>query len=206
VKTEIVYETNADYHATYEKLVESGVIVADQTGKGLIWFRVKGTRTVFTLSPYGKLQVKWNNVEEKKILLRIVKNLLVPTESQKLRMRPAGQQAFIPYPVPPNLKLYWCDEETEYVRKPLNTRRREPLIITLIGTLFMSIFGFMAINDLSRTALTKVGNQTGMEMLRIMFQVAPYLVIVPAIALVSMVLLMARRTGLRRLLFSGFGD
>jgi len=114
MKTQIVYETNADYEATYRKLAESQVIVAEKTEKGLIWFTVKGTKTVFTLSPYGRLQVKWNNPEEKKVLLKIIKTLIAPKQGQKFRMKPTGQQPFIRYPPPPNFKLWWCDEETEY--------------------------------------------------------------------------------------------
>lgn len=101
---------------------------------------------------------------------------------------------------------FWGDDEAEHVQKPFHMRKKEPLILTLISVLIISIFGFFITNDLSKTALKKMGNQTGMEMARIVFQVTPYIVLVPAIAVVVAVLLMARHTNPRRLLFSGFGD
>ena len=92
---QVVYQTNADYEASYEKLVSSDIMIVEKTEKGLIWFRVKGTRTVFQLSPNGKLQVKWQNPEEKKVLLNIVKNILVSKNDQPLIITPLKQQVWI---------------------------------------------------------------------------------------------------------------
>jgi hypothetical protein len=183
VKTQIVYETNVDYEATYQNLVECNVVIVDKTEKGLIWFKLKGSKTIFTLSPYGKLQVKWSRVEDKKALLPIVKNLFVPEEGERLRMRPTGQQAFIPYPVPQRFKLYWCDEVTEYVRKLVRAPAKEPVIVTFIMVAIVSVFGFLALHGLSKTALPIASNQTGLEGLamRIVVQISPYLVLVPIV-------------------------
>ena len=117
---QIVYRTNADYFASYEKLKEaqSNVVASCyQTKKGHIWFRLAETKTVFILSPKGKLQVKWSDLKEKQVLLKIVPSLLVPEQGQKLEITPTSQQAYISYPPPTNFKLYWCDEKTEYVKK-----------------------------------------------------------------------------------------
>ena len=119
-KNQVVYQTNADYLASYEKLKEaqSNVVASlDQTEKGIIWFRLAETKTVFNLFPKGKLQVKWNDLKEKQVLLKIVRSLLVPKQGQKLEITPTSQQAFISYPPPKIFKLYWCDEKTEYVKK-----------------------------------------------------------------------------------------
>jgi len=69
------------------------------------------------LAPSGKLQVKWNNVEEKKILFNLVKNLLVASGDEKLVIKPLRQQVWMEYPVPESFRLYWCSEATEYILK-----------------------------------------------------------------------------------------
>jgi len=192
VKTQVVYVTNADYEATYQKLTESRVVIVDRTQKGLIWFRVIGTRTIFSLSPYGKLQVKWTNLEEKKILLKIVRNLLVAEEGQKMRIKPSGQQAFIPYPEPPSFKLYWCDEETEYVRKPVHKRTEESMIVTSLTIAITSIFSFIVLRGLSKEAIPIVSNQTGLEgfAMKMMVHVSPYLALVPIMVIGSAAILL----------------
>ncbi|MCW4046324.1 MAG: hypothetical protein NWE99_02005 [Candidatus Bathyarchaeota archaeon] len=113
----MVYQTNADWHATYEALVKNSLVIADTTQKGLIQFWFKDSPTLFMLSPTGKLQVKWNNLDEKKILFKLVKNLLVAGDGEKLVVKPLRQQMWIEYPVPPSFKLYWCSEATEYALK-----------------------------------------------------------------------------------------
>lgn len=113
---QVVYEANFDYEATYEKLVQSFIAVVEKTEKGLIWVRFKDTKTVFLLSPKGKIQVKWADPEEKKVLLKILKNMLVPVEGQKISIKPSKQQVFIEYPPPQNFRLYWCETEMEYVK------------------------------------------------------------------------------------------
>ncbi|MEM3550825.1 MAG: hypothetical protein QXV01_07020, partial [Candidatus Bathyarchaeia archaeon] len=117
MRNQVVYKANFDYEATYQRLVQSNIAVVDKTEKGLIWVRFKDTKTVFLLSPRGKIQVKWANLEEKKVLLKILKNLLAPTEGQKLSVKPSKQQFSIEYPPPPNFKLYWCELETEYTKQ-----------------------------------------------------------------------------------------
>ncbi|MEM3694315.1 MAG: hypothetical protein QXI39_09890 [Candidatus Bathyarchaeia archaeon] len=117
MRNQVVYEANFDYGATYEKLVKSSIVVVDRTEKGLIWVFFKDTKTLFLLSPKGKIQVKWASLEEKKVLLKLLKNLLVPIEGQELSIKPSKQQVFIDYPPPPNFKLYWCEDETEYAKQ-----------------------------------------------------------------------------------------
>jgi|YelNatPaOPRAMG01_1025707.scaffolds.fasta_scaffold03873_17 hypothetical protein len=113
---QVVYESDFDYEATYERLCRSGIAVVEKTGKGLIWLRFKDTKTVFLLSPGGRIQVRWANLEEKKVLLKILKNMLVPIEGQKITLKPLKQQFFIGYPPPPNFKLYWCETAVEYAK------------------------------------------------------------------------------------------
>lgn len=199
MKTQIVYETNTAYEATYQKLAESELVIADKTKKGLIWFRFKGTKTIFILSPYGKLQVKWSNPEEKKILLRIIRNLLVPKNGQNLELNPMGQQTFIPYPEPSSFKLFWCDEETEYIRTPARTIKRESVILTFFAVIIMSIFGFIALQKLGKTALYQIANQTGLEAERIMIQVTPYLILVPGVVFAFALLLTTKPAIQRKL-------
>jgi hypothetical protein len=120
IPNQVVYETNADYDATWENLTKNPLVVVDTCKErcGTLWFRLKGTKTVFILSPYGRLQVKWECEDEKKVLFEIVKNLLIPKDST-LKIKPLKQQVWINYPEPENFKLYWCKEETEYVKSKL---------------------------------------------------------------------------------------
>jgi hypothetical protein len=117
VLSQVVYETNADWAASQEAMVRNDLVIVDVTAKGLLWFRFIDNRTVFLLSPSGKLQVKWNDVSEKRTLFRLLRNLLVPRPNQKLSITPKKQQTWIDYPVPNSFKLYWCDTETEFVLK-----------------------------------------------------------------------------------------
>ena len=119
-KNQVVYETNADYFRSYEKLEDAKstfVASLDQTKKGHIWFRLAGTETVFMLTPNGKLQVAWSDSKEKQGLFKIIRNLLVSKQGQTLEITPLHQQAFISYPPPKIFSLYWCEEETEYIKK-----------------------------------------------------------------------------------------
>ncbi len=97
--------------------MKNTLIVADKTEKGLLWFKFKENRTVFLLSPMGRLQVKWNDIAEKKTLFKLLRNLLVAKESENLWIHPLKQQTWIEYPVPSSFKLYWCDKASEYVLK-----------------------------------------------------------------------------------------
>ena len=117
VLSQVVYETNADVAASYEAMVRNPLVVADRTEKGLLWFKFKDNRTVFLLSPLGKLQVKWNDISEKRTLFRLIRNLLVPRPDETLSITPRKQQTWIDYPVPDSFKLYWCDQTTEFVLK-----------------------------------------------------------------------------------------
>jgi len=142
LKNQVVYQTNADCEATYENLAKNPIVIVDRTEKGLLWFRVKNTDTVFMLSPNGKLQVKWRSEEEKKVLFNIVKELLVPN-NPPLEIKPSRQQLWVDYPPPENFKLYWCGEKTEYtkeftpplVRVPEKERRKYELDAEIIARL-----------------------------------------------------------------------
>ncbi len=110
------------------------LVIADTTAKGLLWFKFKDSRTVFQLSPMGKLQVKWNDLDEKKTLFKLVKNLLVANQNEKLVIKPLKQQTWIEYPVPESFKFYWCDEVTEFVHKKTpETKEEEKSLINFFG-------------------------------------------------------------------------
>lgn len=118
--SQVVYQTNADWYATYEALVKNSLVKTDTTQKGLIQFWFKDNPTLFMLSPAGKLQVKWNDVEEKKVLFSLVKNLLVAAPNEELVITPLKQQIWIDYPVPDSFKVYWCSEASEFaLKKPV---------------------------------------------------------------------------------------
>jgi hypothetical protein len=126
VPTQVVYQTNADYAATEETLTTNKLMIVAPTRKGLLWFRFVDSRTIFQLSPMGKLQVRWADLNEKRTLYRLVKNLLVASPKEKLVIKPLKQQLWIEYPVPDPFKIYWCDELTEYaLKKPSEPKRQE---------------------------------------------------------------------------------
>ncbi len=126
VPTQVVYQTNADYTATEQALSENKLIIVAPTRKGLLWFRFVDSRTIFQLSPMGKLQVRWADLNEKRTLYRLVKNLLVACPKEKLVIKPLKQQLWIEYPVPDPFKIYWCDELTEYtLKKPSEPKQPE---------------------------------------------------------------------------------
>ncbi len=114
---QVVYETNADLDSTQENMIKNPLVVADKTEKGMLWFKFKENRTIFQLSPFGKLQVRWSDLSEKQTLFRLVKNLLIAKSGEKLLIKPLKQQTWIDYPVPETFKLYWCDKATEFTLK-----------------------------------------------------------------------------------------
>lgn len=119
--SQVIYQTNAEWYTTSEALASNPLVITYETEKGLLQFNFKGSRTIFQLSAEGKMQVKWNDISEKKILYRFVKKLLVAKNNEELVIRPLKQQAWIDYPVPDSFKLYWCDQETEFVLKKENS-------------------------------------------------------------------------------------
>jgi hypothetical protein len=98
-------------------MLNNPLMASMTTQKQLLWFKFKDSETVFLLSPQGKLQVKWNSINEKTTLFRLIKNLLVPRDGQVLRITPKMQQPWIEYPPPEAFRLYWCEEVTEYSQK-----------------------------------------------------------------------------------------
>jgi hypothetical protein len=114
MSSQVVYQTNADWHDSYEALAKNSLVTVEETKKGLLWFHFKESRTVFTLSPTGKLQVKWSDLHEKGILYKQIKNLLISKPSEKLTIKPLKQQMWIEYPVPESFKIYWCDHWAEF--------------------------------------------------------------------------------------------
>jgi hypothetical protein len=124
--SQVVYQTNADWHDSYEAMVRNPLVKVHDTQKGLLTFWFRGSQTVFMLASTGKLQVRWSDLQEKRMLYKLVKNLLVANPNEKLVIKPLRQQTWIEYPVPESFKLYWCDVETEFVlKKPLENKEEE---------------------------------------------------------------------------------
>ena len=90
--SQVVYQTNADLTASYEAMVKNHLIGAEVTQKGLLQFWFIGNRPLFQLSANGKLQVRWNDISEKKVLHRLVKKLLIANNNEKLVIKPLRQQ------------------------------------------------------------------------------------------------------------------
>ena len=122
---QVLYQTNIDYEATYQKLLKSSLVIADITQKGLLWFKFKETGTHFLVSHDGRLQVKWNSPSEKEMVLNKLKPLLVPKENGELRITPIMQQLVVYYSQP-SIKVYWCERSCDYFKSGC-----DPLIWTL---------------------------------------------------------------------------
>jgi hypothetical protein len=123
--SQVVYQTNADWHDSYDAMAKNTLVTVEETKKGLLWFHFIGSQTVFTLSPTGKLQVKWSDLNEKRILYKQIRNLLVAKPNEKLTIKPLKQQMWIEYPVPKSFKLYWCDQSTEFVLNKKAENKKE---------------------------------------------------------------------------------
>ncbi len=122
MSTQVVYQTNADWHASSEALFGNPLVrTFSETDKGLLSFGFVGSPTIFMLASTGKLQVKWKDLAEKQTLFKLVKELLKAKPNEKLVIKPLKQQTWIDYPQSDEFKLYWCGEETKFVvKKPLN--------------------------------------------------------------------------------------
>jgi hypothetical protein len=136
---QVVYQTNADYFDSCDVIAKNPLVVSEKTGKGIMTFRFAESRTVFLLSPEGKLQVKWNDVSEKRALYKLVKKLLVPKNSETLVIKPLKQQTWIDYPVPDSFKLYWCDQYDELLKNTSSNecdipRKAVPKVKYEVGT------------------------------------------------------------------------
>lgn len=125
---EVVYRSNVDPEATYEKLYPMfrsfGIKRPDYgvrtTERGLL--QIQLGRTVFQISSKGSIQVWFRSREEKKKVWRALTPLLVPLKNERLWIRPIGQNpGWIPFPTPRELKLCWCDLEEIFERKKRQT-------------------------------------------------------------------------------------
>jgi hypothetical protein len=127
LSSQVVYQTNADWHASSEALFHNPLLKTfSESDKGLLIFQFIDSPTIFILAPTGKLQVKWKDIEEKKILFRLIKNLLVAPPNEQLIIKPLKQQLWIEYPVPDPFKVYWCDQSSEFaLKKPIVPAKEE---------------------------------------------------------------------------------
>lgn len=115
---------------------KSNLVVVDKTEKGLIWGKVKDSETIFQLSPKGKLQVSWENLEQKIEDFETIKSNLVPNEGEELFVKPEFQhlKSKIPYPKSIlSIKLHWCNESYQYHKAIVNPylSKRERKLLNL---------------------------------------------------------------------------
>lgn len=123
MSNQVVYETNADYYASYNSLYNSNeVSFVEQTQKGIIKFGlVRSETATCNLAPNGTLQVNWANEEEKKTLHPIIKKLLIPLLGEELEITALHQQILGKILAPTSqLELYWCNKKYQYERPILN--------------------------------------------------------------------------------------
>lgn len=118
VKFQIVYECpDLDFQASYEKLLQSGLVTADTYEKGNLWVHFKKFKVLFVISPKGKIQVAFEEPKEKEILLDILKNLLVSKTGDEVVFHPLKQNLTIDYPAPKEIEIWWCEEKNSYVQQ-----------------------------------------------------------------------------------------
>lgn len=125
MKNQVVYSTNADYDATYERIGKSDIASVSQTKHdcGNIKGEIKESKTLFLLSRNGTLQIAWRSLEQKIKDFEIIKSLLVPKEGEKLIVEPEFQHVHnrIPYPESNfSIKLYWCNKVYHYRKLMVN--------------------------------------------------------------------------------------
>lgn len=102
--------------------------------------------------------------------------------------------------IPPGDLLF--DQDVR-VRKQLHKPRKESVVLTFVTAAIASIFGFITLQGLSKTVLPTLSNQTGLEgfAMKMMVQVSPYLILVPAVVLAFTFLLNAKPAIQRKLRF-----
>ena len=189
MKTQVEYNSNIDYQATYEKFSTSP-FPTDQNSKGIITVYVK--RSTVNISPYGKVQVTSPNAKEKIHVLRLVRPYLVPIQGQKLWLKPYKTHFHSPWPPPEEFEFSACKTVFRYVRV------HEPFIITLLPCLIISIAGFLILRDLTPNAVQSVNvawNTTALEKhLAIqLLNIIPYVVAILAVFFSFAILLEAKR-------------
>lgn len=126
MKVQVVYRTNADYDATYERIRKSDIVVPpSQSGTdcGNIVDEIKESGTKFSLSPKGKLQITWKSKRYKISDFKIIKSLLVPKEGEELFVKEEFLSVYPKIYYPQSnycTKVHWCDKTYHYEKMFLN--------------------------------------------------------------------------------------
>lgn len=118
LKYQNVYECqNLDFERTYESLC--GVLPGvDKTRKGHISFRISSKKIAVLISPKGKVQVAWENEEEKQKFLASLESLLKTDNDQKTELKPLYANVVnVPYPPPEHFSFAWCKEKFTFFQK-----------------------------------------------------------------------------------------
>ena len=110
---------NLDYEATYESLY--GLLPSvgvDKTQRGHISFRISSKKIEVLISPKGKVQVAWENEEEKQKFLPALESLLKTNSGQKAELKPLYANVVnVPYPPPDHFSFAWCKEKFTFFQK-----------------------------------------------------------------------------------------
>lgn len=149
-----VYEClNLDFEATYENLCKVFYGV-DKTEKGHISFRITPKKIAVLISPKGKVQVAWENEQEKQRFLPLLERYLIGENGKKPILKPLKCNVVnVPFPPPEKFSFAWCKKKFRFIRQ-------KPEILPIAFLLLLAFFGFGTLQQISYF----VGlNQTGIQ-------------------------------------------
>lgn len=128
---EVTYETNADWHLTYEKASKmQHVVKAEPSEKGLLCLYFNGLNIKAQLSPKGKLVLSCKNVSDKEKCFPLLTEVLTPPNGEPLELVPLYVNVWrVPSTIKDNFQLPWCEEWFGYqkIRNPHLKRTAELL-------------------------------------------------------------------------------
>jgi hypothetical protein len=114
-----IYQTNADYTKSWEKLsAHPGIERTYESRKGHFCFKFKGVNLIAELMATGKLLVYYRSERDKKTYYPLLKEVLMTRDGSPVKICPLYTSIdMIPFPTPRNFKLVWCEHEDEYFKK-----------------------------------------------------------------------------------------
>jgi hypothetical protein len=126
MKLQTVYETNADYYKTWERMKGHPLIgTVEASRKGHLCFKFKTGKHILELvGETSRLVALWEDEEEEKKLFPLLKEVLVTANGRPLEIRPSHTSVYgMPLPPPTALSFPCCGSEVLYVN-----RNRDPLV------------------------------------------------------------------------------
>lgn len=141
------YQTNADCHCSYEKLLQSPLITnLNKSEKGHINFRFKGAGGFAQLTAHGTLLILWDNREKKQRLYSLLPEVLATSDNSQLTIKPVDST---PYSIPFGTRFFelvWCSKKTIYITPYALLRRCLEGLLLGVGFMFFCVilwgFGF----------------------------------------------------------------